>query len=73
MFDWFGDLGGFIDAEVINNPMYWILTGAAEVGLMIGFKSQSLWDNGSMPLLSMIGVLLLVPIASYFVVWKVTN
>lgn len=64
------DMPSFLDEEVIFNPMYWLLTGGAILALLIGFKSQTLWSNGSMPLSTMIITICGVPIASYFIVWK---
>lgn len=64
----------WIDEDVIFNPMYWFLTGAVEIALLIGFKLQSAWTaDVSMPLYSKIGTLLLIPVASYFIVKKVAG
>ena len=68
-------LDDYLDEEIIQNPMFWLLTAGAEFALLIGFKLQgSLWSaEVEMPLLSKILTLLLVPILGYFITKKITN
>lgn len=64
----------WIDEDIIRNPMYWVLTAAAEFALIIGFRLQSAWSSGDvMPFWSMMFVLAVLPIASYFVTMKVSR
>lgn len=57
----------YIDTDILGSPMYWILTAGAELALLIGFKSQSLWNTEmGMSIWSKIGVLALIPFISYF-------
>lgn len=68
------ELPSFIDEEVITNPFYWMLTAGAELALLIGFKLQGSWSADiAMPFYSKLLTLILVPVACYFVTWKVTN
>lgn len=66
------DLGDYLDTEVFYSPIYWLLVGAAEIALIIGFRMQSLWGDGqTMGILSMVVTLLLVPVAGYVIVlWQ---
>lgn len=65
------DLPSFIDEDVLQNPMYWLLTFAAEIALLIGFKAQSLWGTEiGMPIMTKIITLALVPLASYVIIKK---
>jgi hypothetical protein len=65
------ELPGFLDSDILGNPMYWMLTAGAELALILGFKFQSSWGAGaSMPWYSMVLTLAAVPIASYFIVMK---
>ena len=58
----------YIDSETLTDPMYWLLTGGAELALLIGFKAQGLWGSDmGMSIWSKIGTLALVPVASYFI------
>lgn len=64
----------FLDEDIIYNPMYWLLTAGVEIALMLGFKFQSQWSAGvSMPLLSKLGTLAVIPIVAYFVVMKISR
>lgn len=58
----------YIDSERVSDPMYWLLTGGAELALLIGFKAQGLWGGMSMSIWSKLLTLALVPVAAYFVV-----
>ena len=65
------EIPSWIDSDIINNPMYWLLTAGAEFALLIGFKAQGWWGSGvTMPFFSKLGILLIIPIVSYFVVMK---
>lgn len=65
-------LSDYLDTERLADPMYWLLTGGAEVALLIGFKAQGLWATDiGMSIWSKLLTLALVPIASYFIVGAV--
>ena len=68
------DIPGWIDEDIIYNPMYWLLTAGAEFALLIGFKAQSYWGAGlGMSLWSKILTLALIPVGAYFVFGKVSR
>ena len=59
----------YIDTERVTDPVYWMLTGGAELALLIGFKAQGLWSAGmEMSIWSKLLTLALVPVAAYFIV-----
>jgi len=65
------EMPSWLDSEVIFSAPYWLLTGGAELALMIGFKLQSSWGAGAtMPFLSKVLVLALVPVAAYILALK---
>lgn len=58
----------YIDTEIIYNPGYILMTAGAELALIIGFRAQSIWNQGSTTSIwTMIMTLILIPIASYFI------
>lgn len=57
----------YVDSEVISSPGFWFLAAGAEIATMLGFKYQSSWGVGTMPIWTMLLVLLLIPVAAYMV------
>ena len=59
----------YVDMDVIASPAYWLLTIGAAVALLLGFKMQDMWNTGlSIPIYSMIGILVIIPVVAYFIV-----
>lgn len=61
------DISELIDTEVFQETGYWFLTGGALIAILIGFKATTLWGTGAIPLWTEIVILLLIPIAAYFI------
>lgn len=66
-------LDELIDTEVFYSLAYWVITAGCVIALLIGFSAQGLWGGQSMPFLTKALVIILTPVASYFIVLMIKN